>query len=95
NLQQTEKYYLRRLQKVRVKGKLEPVQIYECFNVDPDEQIEKKLKTLDKYEEAIHLMHNKNFTDVILLFQEINSINPKDFVVKIYLEKLENQINPS
>ncbi len=40
-------------------------------------------------------MHNKNFTDVILLFQEINSINPKDFVVKIYLEKLENQINPS
>jgi adenylate cyclase len=25
NLQQTEKYYLRRLQKVRVKGKLEPV----------------------------------------------------------------------
>jgi adenylate cyclase len=95
NLQKTEKYYLRRLQKVRVKGKLEPVQIYECFNADPDEQIEKKLQTLDKYEEAIHLMHNKNFTDAILLFQEINSINPNDFVVKIYLEKLENQINPS
>jgi class 3 adenylate cyclase len=95
NLQQTEKYYLRRLQKVRVKGKLEPVQIYECFNVDPDEQIEKKLQTLDKYEEAIHLMHNKNFTDAILLFKEINSINPNDFVVKIYLEKLESQINPS
>jgi class 3 adenylate cyclase/HAMP domain-containing protein len=91
NLQQTEKYYLRRLQKVRVKGKLEPVQIYECFNVDPDEQIEKKLQTLDKYEEAIHLMHNKNFTDAILLFKEIHSINPNDFVVKIYLEKLESQ----
>jgi class 3 adenylate cyclase len=93
NLQQTEKYYLRRLQKVRVKGKLEPVQIYECFNVDPDEQIEKKLQTLDKYEEAIHLMHNKNFTDAILLFQEIYSSNPNDFVVKIYLEKLKNQIS--
>jgi class 3 adenylate cyclase len=95
NLQQTEKYYLRRLQKVRVKGKLEPVQIYECFNADPDEQIEKKLQTLDKYEEAIHLMHNKNFTDAILLFKEIHSINPNDFVVKIYLEKLESLINPS
>jgi class 3 adenylate cyclase len=93
NLQQTEKYYLRRLQKVRVKGKLEPVQIYECFNADPDEQIEKKLQTLDKYEEAIHLMDNKNIADAILLFQEINSINPNDFVVKIYLEKLENQIS--
>jgi hypothetical protein len=38
-------------------------------------------------------MHNKNFTDAILLFKEIHSINPNDFVVKIYLEKLENQIS--
>jgi len=40
-------------------------------------------------------MHNKNIADEILLFKVIHSINPNDVVAKIYLEKLENQINPS
>ena len=88
-LKNIDKYYLRKLQKVRVKGKQEPVQIYECFNVDSDEQIEKKLQTLQKFEEAIELIHNKKIQDAIVLLKEIYQINPEDIVVQVYLEKYE------
>jgi len=88
-LKNIDKYYLRKLQKVRVKGKKEPVQIYECFNVDSDEQIEKKLQTLQKFEEAIELIHNKKIQEAIVLLKEIYQINPEDNVVQVYLERYE------
>jgi class 3 adenylate cyclase/HAMP domain-containing protein len=88
-LKNIDKYYLRKLQKVRVKGKKEPVQIYECFNVDSDEQIEKKLQTLQKFEEAIEFIHNKKIQDAIVLLKEIYQINPEDIVVQVYLERYE------
>jgi class 3 adenylate cyclase/HAMP domain-containing protein len=88
-LKNIDKYYLRKLQKVRVKGKKEPVQIYECFNVDSGEQIEKKLQTLQKFEEAIELIHNKKIQDAIVLLKEIYQINPEDSVVQVYLERYE------
>ncbi len=92
NLKNINKYYLRKLQKIRVKGKREPVQIYECFNSDPEDQIEKKLQTLQKFEEAIDLIHNKNFNEAIIILKEIYKINPEDSVVKVYLEKYEHNL---
>ena len=92
NLKDIDKYYLRKLQKIRVKGKREPVQIYECFNADSDEQIEKKLHTLNKFEEAIDLIHNKKFNEAIVILKEIYKINPEDSVVKVYLEKYEHNL---
>ncbi|GIX40418.1 MAG: guanylate cyclase [Leptospiraceae bacterium] len=94
-IQNKDRYYLRRLQKVRIKGKFETIQIYECFNTDSDEQIEKKLKTLHKYEEAMQLINEKDIKNALLLLKEILHINPKDTVVKIYLEKMEKKAHYS
>jgi adenylate cyclase len=91
NLKNKNKYYLRKLQKVRVKGKLEPIQVYECFNSDPEELIEKKLNTLTQYEEAIYLLEEKKIKDAIIILKEIHLKNPEDTVIKIYLDKLEEK----
>lgn len=94
-IQNKEKYYLRKLQKLNVKGKTETLQIYECFNSDKEEQIAKKLRTLQQYEEAIHQVETNHTKEAIVLLKEVYSINPEDTVAKIYLQKLENQMYPS
>ncbi len=88
-IQKKEKYYLRKLKKVRVKGKLELIDMYECFNADEERQIEKKLETLKKYEEGLYLLEHKDVKNAYSIFKELQTMNPEDTVIKVYIELIE------
>ncbi len=92
NLKQKDQFYLRKIPKVRVKGRIEVINVYECFNGDEEKKLEKKLMTLNKYEEAVYLLENKKYLESYQLFNEIYKLNTEDKVIEFYCKKLQKFI---
>ncbi len=76
-----ENYLLRELDIVRVKGKENPVAIYECFGNDKFSWVEFDNNSSIVYNDALNLYRNSNFKDALVLFEELNSQNMQ----KLYL----------
>ena len=53
-IQHPEKFHLRYLGKVQVKGRHSSIGIYECFGSDDEEQVIKKEETLALFNQGIH-----------------------------------------
>ncbi|MCB1317614.1 MAG: HAMP domain-containing protein, partial [Leptospiraceae bacterium] len=71
--------YHRYLGSVRVKGKAEPVRVFEILNADSQEVIMKKQQTEERFYEGIRLFHKGKFGDAGQIFREIVNTNPGDF----------------
>lgn len=80
----------RKLDKVRVKGKTEPVEIYEALHSTH------YFKTNDedwkKYQKAFDLYYDKNFTESLSLFRELHEKYPEDKACLRYIEWNETYI---
>jgi two-component system sensor histidine kinase ChiS len=83
-------FHVRCLGRVRVKGKIEPVQVYEIFSGEAQRMIELKLETGDRFAEALDLFQRGKFGDAHRLFQEILGINPQDAAAAAYNQKLQS-----
>jgi adenylate cyclase len=79
-----EKYFIRIVDYVAVKGKAKGSRIYEILNGNSQRIIDLKLSTKGKLEEAILLYKEKEFTKSLKIFREILEIDPKDSAVEIY-----------
>lgn len=77
----------RYLDRIRVKGKLQPQSIYEVFSKDPKELREAKTATRSKFEEGVALYHMKQVDRALLLFQECLRVAPDDRPAQVYLER--------
>ncbi|HNC00027.1 MAG TPA: adenylate/guanylate cyclase domain-containing protein, partial [Leptospiraceae bacterium] len=86
-LQNPDKYIYRMVDKVKVKGKNNPVIIYEILNGNSERIINLKLSTKKKFEEGVELYLEEKFDDASILFKEILKIDPKDTAVSLYLER--------
>ncbi len=80
-------YLHRFLDKVKVKGKEEPVIIYEIFDGDGPESIDLKTKTMQDYNQGIKLYYEKNFTQCRNYFESVLAVNTNDKVAKMYIER--------
>lgn len=89
---QSEKYNLRHLGKVQVKGKKAPVGIYECFNGNTEEEIDKMEKSLVAFNQGMKHYLNKSFTDAIESFSEVIHSNPEDLTAEFFIEKATRYI---
>ena len=78
-----EKYFIRIVDYVAVKGKAKGSRIYEILNGNSQKNY-KKVKEKGKLEEAILLYKEKEFTKSLKIFREILEIDPKDSAVEIY-----------
>lgn len=87
SLSQPDKFLLREIDIVQVKGKQEAVTVYEVFDSDEDEVRDAKRETLDIYNEGISLFRNGKWDESNLLFTELVAKLPTDKVVKIYEER--------
>jgi len=96
-----EKYIFRFLDLVTVKGKSEPLEIWQIHNFDTEEieplfyeSREKLLEELELYHSAIKLYKEENFKDALKIFKEINGWENKSNlkVYDIYIERCEHYI---
>jgi adenylate cyclase len=96
-----KKYIYRFLDLVTVKGKLEPLEIWQVHNFDDDKaeplfykNKEELLKELDLYHHAISLYKSENFNDALKIFQEINQWENKSNlkIYTIYIERCKHYI---
>ena len=81
-----ENFHLRYLGKVQVKGKLEPVGIYECFSGGADVEIIAKEKTLSFFNDGMQYYLNKSFASAIDCFQAILEKHPEDKTTAFFLD---------
>lgn len=82
-----EKFHLRFLGKVQVKGKNEPIDLYECIDGDSPTMFEEKLATLDLFKEGTSQFYARNFANASVAFQQILQQNPEDRIVQRFLYK--------
>ncbi|MFZ9739375.1 MAG: adenylate/guanylate cyclase domain-containing protein, partial [Prochlorotrichaceae cyanobacterium] len=90
NLQTPDRYSLRYLGQVRVKGFQQPTAIYEVLDaiLDPEER-QKKEQSCSPLAEAIERLQRGQFQDAQQIFQRLHRLNPEDLTYSLYLEELD------
>jgi len=81
-------YHIRVIDAAQVKGKSDPITIYEIFDADPPDIIELKEKTSDDFEVGFVLYHSEENYDALMLFKKVLEVNNNDNAARIYLERL-------
>ncbi|MCP5511615.1 MAG: response regulator [Leptospiraceae bacterium] len=87
-----EKYHSRFLDKVRVKGRKTPIEIYEIFNEDELEIRDKKIKFAPLFSQSIEFYKNRDFNNSRKSFHEYLKAFPGDLTTLLYLERLKELI---
>jgi hemerythrin len=81
------KYDIRFLDRIRVKGKSQPLSVYEVFDNNDEALRNSKRESLDRFEKAVAYYHLKDIAKAIPLFKQCIDISPEDFPALIYLER--------
>lgn len=84
-------YQIRELDRVRVRGKLESVTIYEVFDADPFDIRVKKQETLGLFKEAIAQYRLCAFDHAESLFTQCLELNPTDQGARVYLNRCQQK----
>jgi hemerythrin len=90
DLEDPSKYDIRFLDRIRVKGKTQPLSIYEIFNNDPDELRQGKRESKAVFEEAIANYHLKRIPRAMELLAQCIKMAPKDVPAHIYMSRCED-----
>lgn len=83
------KYDIRFLDRIRVKGKTQPLSIYEVFDNDPIKERDGKRATKTQFEQAVAYYHLKNIARATELFKQCLQRNAKDVPARIYLQRCD------
>ena len=79
----------RLIDKVAVKGKDEPVLVYEVLDAEAPEVFEKKQATLEPFEQGLNLYQNQRFEEAQSLFRRCLELAPEDTVAALYVERCQ------
>jgi len=97
-----EKYIYRFLDLVTVKGKAEPIEIWQIHDFDKDDEkslfysSKKELKEeLESYHKAIELYKIEKFTEALVIFEELNTLEYKSNlkIYDIYIERCKHYVD--
>jgi class 3 adenylate cyclase len=91
-LNEAPAFTLRTLDRVRVKGKQQWVDIAEVLDGESGERFRNKLETKLAFEEAVSAFQNQRFEEALRRFSEISSRQEDDRAVAIYRERCEQFI---
>ena len=80
-------FHLRFLGKVLVKGKKEPVGIYECYDGDTPEMMAHKLKTVTDFDAGLEHYLRRSFPEATGSFNKVLKNNPEDQIARFFINK--------
>jgi class 3 adenylate cyclase/FixJ family two-component response regulator len=90
-LKNPEEFHIRSIARLKVKGKSNPVTIFEVFDVDPLEIKTKKLATKERFEQALFLFQEGELTRASELFSSCLESNPRDSIAQIYRDRCQRE----
>lgn len=88
-LRYPQQFSMRLVDRVKVKGRFEPVEIYEVFDGDPTELREGKLATLDMWHTGQRLYVQGDFCPAREAFQACLNLCPTDRAARLYVDRCE------
>jgi len=88
-LDDPQKYTCRFLDRVRIKGKQDPVAVFEIYDGDPQTLQQLKNKTHTDFEHGIWLYYQQDFAEAQQRFERVLQINDQDIAARLYLERCE------
>ena len=80
-------YYSRELDFVVVKGKTQPVAIYEVLDFHSDDSYPHLIDALRQFKAGLLQYRQRKWDDAIRAFEEVLALNPADKAAKIYVER--------
>lgn len=90
HLTNPELYQLRFLDRAIVKGRKEPLAVYEVLDAEVEEVKDLKLKTQTDFAKGLEFFTQKDgLTKAKLCFQKVLSINPADKTALLYLQRID------
>jgi adenylate cyclase len=88
-------YRKREIDRVVVKGKTEPVGVYEILAYHTPETFPNIAEVLGLFKDGLAAYRNRNWEGAIKLFRECTALNPGDQPSKLYLERAQHLLqNP-
>lgn len=84
-----DRYPVRLIDRVIVKGRQTPITVYEVLDAEDDTLRANKLQTLPQYLEALDFYQQGQLTKAQTCFEQVCEANPTDKTVQLYLERLQ------
>ena len=86
---------VRELDLIQVKGKTEPVKVWELLGTTDMPMTEEQLQSLELYHEGLKLYRERNWQEAIAYFQQSKQLDPTCRVAEIYEQRANlYQLNP-
>ncbi|MGE5525966.1 MAG: GAF domain-containing protein [Rhodospirillaceae bacterium] len=82
-------YTTREVDVVVVKGKSQPIAVYEVMDHHTDETYPGLIDALQRFREALTLYRKRRFADSAAAFRDVLAINPADKAAKLYVARCE------
>lgn len=92
NLTHPEQYQIRFLDRVIVKGKQQPISIYEVLDGETELVREMKLQTQPNFERGLEHYRRHEFKAAKICFYQVLAVNPDDKTAALYLERVNHLI---
>lgn len=93
SMREPDSFAMRRVDRVKVKGKREPVDVYEVFDADGPAQVDAKRSTQRRFDDAFAAYMQGDFEDAKQALGEVLRINNQDHGAALLLERCERFLN--
>jgi len=93
NITDPENFHCRHLGLVKLKGKENPLSIYECFSGTENPELQKKIATLPIFKRGMTGYLNKSFEEAYDEFHQVLQIHPEDLTTRLFVDNIKHFIN--
>ncbi len=86
-------YRVREIDLVVVKGKTEPVAVFEVVDYHTDETFPNLMEVLNHFKHGLTLYRRKDWKRAIAAFEEALKLNPEDKISQIYIDRCRHYVS--